>query len=125
MINNLTKIILESLIVGINCVILFYVINFFNINFYTKVFIMGFFKHLFGYLLGLQNYYCSCNIINKYIILESLLEGLIFLLLSFIIIINVDFDNKFILIFLLVFITHIIAEMSGIHTYYCNSYCKL
>lgn len=98
---------------------------FINVNIYTKIFITEFFKHLLGYFLYIHNYYCKCNIVNNYILIESLLEGFIFLLLAFIILSNIDIENKFILIFLLGFIIHIIAEIIGIHTFYCKTFCKV
>jgi len=119
------KVLLESLFIGIYCVIIFYFVNFIDINFYTKVFILGFFKHLLGYFLYIHSIYCKCNVINNYILIESLLEGILFSFLAFIILSNIYIDNKFILIFLLGFIIHIIAEIIGLHTFYCNKFCKV
>ena len=100
-------------------------------------FIIGFLKHLLGYYLGIQDYYCNygdrCMKINEInrgqlkakgdnIIKESLLEGIIFVILG--LVIGLVINDEYLLLFLIGFKIHIISEMTGIHLYFCNYNCK-
>jgi uncharacterized membrane protein len=135
------RLIIESLLVGIYCCVIFWmVISFdqFTGQTYNILFITGFFKHLIGYVSGIHYYYCnyngSCdNLINPLIISESILEGITFIILGFLIKeisattntnstinnMNIDYFN----IFIIGFTLHISSDFLGIHDYYCRTRC--
>jgi hypothetical protein len=112
----------ESIFVGIYVLIIFFVVNYIinkiinkSTNLVTKknkiyfiLFITGFLKHLFGYILNIHTYYCNygfaCKNNNKndknfisvktnYLFLESIIEGIIFV--PFYIILKNIFYNKY------------------------------
>ena len=90
-----------------------------KINIYIYLFILGFFKHLFGYYIGLHKYYCinnskNSNLISNIIFKDSIYEGLCFIILG-IIIIRLFNLNLFISVFLTGFCFHIIAEFIQLH----------
>ena len=108
-------------------------------------FILGFAKHYLGYLLGIHNVYCNqgraCVKINstnkqkykapnKHLFLESILEGIWFLIIGGLFIMFIG-DKKhkkntllfFVFIFLAGGFTHLLAEFVGIHTYFCENNC--
>jgi hypothetical protein len=93
-------------------------------NLYLYLFIIGFFKHLFGYYLGLHDYYCNNNKINKnkFIIYDSILEGLCFIILGNFIFKIFNY-NKIISLFITGFSFHIIAEFINLHTFFKYHRC--
>lgn len=134
--------IIESILIGIYCVIIYFFINIFFTNTFINLFLIftiiffltGFTKHLLSYYLGLHSWYCnngySCkNIINintklnknKYIFIESIGEGILFLLVAMVL--NNIITNKYLIIFLIGFILHITFELIGIHKYFCLFRC--
>jgi len=96
----------------------------FQLDTYIELFIIGFFKHLIGYLIGIETLYCNLikdtndnneyQIKSNYILFECLMEGLAFIyfgyLLKFI-----KIENKILYYFLLGFSLHIISDYYGIH----------
>ncbi len=127
--------IIESIVVGIYCVIIYFVVSIFLTNaFINAVFITGFLKHFLAYYLGLHSWYCNngyaCININKnenkiamnnYILIESIGEGILFLLVA--IVLNSALTNKYLIMFLIGFILHITFELIGIHKYFCSVRC--
>ena len=85
-------------------------------NIYIYLFIIGFFKHLFGYYIGFHDYYCNNNKINKnkYIIFDSILEGICFIIIGNLIFKIFNY-NKIISLFIIGFCFHIIAEFIHLH----------
>lgn len=59
---------------------------------------------------------------NPYIIIESIGEGLLYLLLGYIMIRYAKI-NKLISVFTIGFVLHLIFEIIGIHRVYCNQIC--
>lgn len=127
----------ESAIVGIYVVVLFLVIEHFlplkDWNLF--LFVLGFVKHVFGYLLGIQNFYCiygySCRNVNvkkrtpKQVVytekmVESLLEGFAFVITGALVFYFLT-SNKIYGIFITGFVLHIVAEITGVHKYYCET----
>jgi hypothetical protein len=113
-------------------------------NYTFLLFFTGFFKHFFGYMLGIHAYYCKhgylCNkikykqLLNTQIlniqktsnqlfqlIGESIIEGIIFVVFGKIISIFIRY--KLFAIFIIGFILHILAEIVGIHSYFCSHRC--
>jgi hypothetical protein len=103
-----------------------------------------------GYYIGLHDYYCqngyACIKKNrnkffakkeemlrdkKYVsknrpfqlFIESIIEG--FVVTLFVFFIHLGIDNKSICIFTVGISMHIISEILGIHTFFCNDNCLL
>jgi len=120
---NIKHLIAESIFVGIYCVFLFTILSYAKIHTVSLFFfILGFFKHFLGFFLGLQSVYCNCTILPNYSILfgESILEGFAFLILYQI------FHRLFPKIwvaFTIGFILHILAEIFGLHKWFCEKSC--
>jgi hypothetical protein len=55
------------------------------------------------------------------LIVESILEGGVFIILG--LLLKVFIENRWILMFLLGFLLHIISEFAGVHKYFCKSRC--
>jgi hypothetical protein len=75
-----------------------------------------------GYYSGLQNFYCKYKY-NKYIhydniIYQSILEGLVFIYLGYIL--KNLITSKYIICFIIGFILHILSELLGFHYLFCN-----
>lgn len=127
---NSLLVIIEGIIIGLYVLVLFLFIKRISNNLAIQLFILGFFKHYLGYILGLQSYYCSMYLSNNFdkyksfsknIIFESIMEG--FLFIYFGLILNKLIHNNFFLIFILGFTIHIFAEIFGIHSYFLKYNC--
>jgi hypothetical protein len=130
------KIIVEAILVGIYCDIIYAIIGTFiysgNLNLF--LFILGFSKHLFGFLLNLQLSYCiygeACsgfnnngidyNIIQLYA--DSCIEGFLFIFVGRFL--DLFIKNKYLLFFILGCTLHISSEIIGYHAYFCKFICK-
>jgi hypothetical protein len=55
------------------------------------------------------------------LIVESILEGGVFIILG--LLLKVFIENRWILMFLLGFLLHVIAEYVGVHKYFCKNRC--
>jgi len=116
--------IIEGSIVGVYCtIILFFVKMLIKTG---DIFLVGFLKHLLGHILKIQQYFCYFHykvIISEElswnIIFQSLLEGTIFLLIGKILLLRIK--NKYIVVFIIGFILHILSEILGIHKRFCLS----
>jgi len=108
------KLLLQSVFVGLYSVSIFSLLSKLG---YPNLFLTGFIKHLFGYLLGLQDVFCRCSIHYPFLSLmrDCTLEGILFLIF-------LQRSNTFTK-FLFGFFLHIISEYLGIHKYFCKSYC--
>ena len=123
------KIIAEGLFIGFYNIIIYFFIHLFTNNLIIQLFLTGFFKHYLGYFTGIQDYYCKINKNNQNysskptnIILESLLEGFLFIYIGFLI--SLLIKNRYLLFFILGFFIHIIAEFFGIHYLFLLYNCK-
>lgn len=122
--------ILEALFVGFYCLLLYTIISP-VLSHYRLWFIIGFIKHFMAFYIGLHDYYCNngdaCHdkgnkkALDTYIILDSVLEGIFFIIIgsSFIPL----FTNKYVATFFAGFVIHILAELSGLHKYFCKYRC--
>lgn len=126
-------IILESIIIGIYILFLFFIFRLFiKTHLFIELFIIGFIKHLISYYIGIQSYYCKIHKNNKYIvkssniIIESIFEGLIFIYIGYILKIIIN-HNNFLYPFILGIIIHILADIYGIHKLFLiyNCYLKI
>ena len=126
---QIKKVFIESLFVGVySCFIYFFVSYVIYSNFTLLLFVVGFLKHFLGYYIKIQDYYCNSCVKNSKsqvspqgLFIESILEGGVFIILGFLL----DFfiENRWWLIFLLGFSLHILAELVGVHKYFCNNRC--
>lgn len=123
-------IIAEAFIIGIISLFLYLLLNLIVDNLIIQLFLLGFFKHYLSYFMGLQSFYCKFKLNNNHyqskpndIIFESILEGLIFVYLG--LLLTKIINNKFILIFVLGFIIHIIADFYGVHEIFLKYNCSL
>jgi ascorbate-specific PTS system EIIC-type component UlaA len=125
----------ESLFVGIYSMIIFVTLKYFKLN--NVLFLTGFMKHFLGNILQLHTYYCnygdSCienrqlnqqsNTTITILIAESILEGIMF------VIIGSMFNNinrnitEIQQIFLIGILLHNLAEIIGVHKFFCNNRC--
>lgn len=119
----------EACVIGIICCALLVILKLLVNNFIVLLFLIGFIKHFCSYYFGLQTYYCKKKLnltyiaISNNIIIESILEGLIFIYFG--LLFTKIITNKYILIFILGFIIHIFAELYGIHNLFLKVNCKI
>ena len=122
----------EAVIIGVYSLLIYLLLYFFINNITYLLFLTGVFKHFLGYLLNIQDYYCKYkykyNKIKKnknkiyQIIFESIIEGILFIIIWNII----NNINKIyniydpLIIFFIGFILHIMSEILGVHTYFCQ-----
>ena len=128
------QIFLESVFVGLYSLLLYYLFlhkSKFVSNFFNQLFIIGFFKHLLGYFF-IHRYYCQFGYAckdnnylsvksNKYILIESIGEGLIYVIFGMILI---KYTNTIVTMFMIGFLLHLIFEIIGVHKKYCQQRCK-
>ena len=110
-VNKVTEVTFEAIIVSIYTGILHICIK--------DIFLLGFLKHFLAGILGLHQWYCNYkNYFNykgfykfdiKELILQSIIEGMLFILLF----------NLNINIYLIPFILHITFEILGFHKQFC------
>ena len=123
-------ILLESFLVGLYVFLLYKFLILFQIkNLYLFLFVLGFLKHFIGYVLSIQSFYCkyghACKKYNfttkkkDFIILESFLEGILFLVCGQFFL----FFYKKIPFFLLGFLLHLLFEFIGFHDVFCLKRC--
>jgi hypothetical protein len=129
--------ILESIIVGVYSSMIFLIISNFIKNIYLLFFLTGFIKHLFGYLLNIHTLYCNygyaCSnkdknkdnnkiaIYSNYLWIESIVEGLLYLLIG--LLITKFISNKLIIVFIIGILLHLIFEKLKIHNIFCKTRC--
>ena len=120
---NIKDLIAQSIFVGIYCTILFILLSYAKIETSYIFFVLGFFKHFLGFFFRLHAIYCNCSILPNYGILfgESILEGFAFLLLYQIF---HKLFPKIWLAFTIGFILHILAEIFGLHKWFCEKKCN-
>ena len=129
------KLLSEAFTIGILSLIIFVFVNYLPFNLIVKLFLVGFIKHYFSYLIGIQRFYCnlylSKNRNDKYkyevktksILIESLFEGLIYTYLG--LLLSKAFSNCYLIIFTLGFCLHIISDFYGIHTLFLRNNCYI
>jgi len=123
------KVLTESLFVGVyTCIIYFFASYIVSSNFTLLLFVVGFLKHFLGYYLKIQDYYCDTCVkgskshTTKQILFgESILEGGVFIILG--LLLKVFIESRWILMFLLGFLLHMIAEFVEVHKYFCKNRC--
>ena len=119
---NIKELIAQSIFVGLYCVFLFTIVSYAKIESSYFFFVLGFFKHFLGFFLGLHAVFCNCSILPNYAIVfgESILEGVAFLILYQIF---HRLFSKIWVAFTIGFIAHILAEIFGLHKWFCEKRC--
>lgn len=134
---NILYVLLEALLVGFFCVVLYGGLQWMK-PFLLLLFVLGFLKHSLGYVSGLESLFCNhgqaCkeihpstrNTIRKeahteILFLESLMEGLVFVLGG---LLFYGVTSKVYIVFLIGFFLHVIAELGGLHTQFCEKNCQ-
>lgn len=109
------KLVLEAIVVGIISLSVSLVLN-------SSVFLIGFFKHFLSGIFGLHHWYCkkSCDVNYPKLLIESLLEGIMFVVMFEIILKPFKVSLPF---FWIGFILHILTELVGIHKVFCEKLC--
>lgn len=131
----------ESVFVGLYCILLYFVIQhvFCFSDWNMFLFALGFLKHLFGYFLGIQRFYCyngyacvsvgnnnkshekkklTLNKITEKIV-ESTFEGLAFVFLGNFVELAIT-TNYILVIFMTGVLIHILSECIGLHAEFCK-----
>jgi|LakMenEpi03Aug12_release.lakeMendotaPanAssembly.Ray.scaffolds.fasta_scaffold1111074_1 hypothetical protein len=120
----------ESIFVGFYCSILYIFISpFFSNNCF--LFIFGFFKHFLANYLGIHKLYCNIgyackkykknDIDDKYLIIDSILEGIFFIIIGNII--GNIIKNIILRFFIIGIILHLLAELFLLHDFFCKNRC--
>lgn len=128
----------ESVVVGLYTVSVFFALKPYVLDNRVLWFLTGFLKHLIGWAIGLQTYYCKFgNACQRYvsgkntkrkfsfpgqILLESIGEGLLFV--AFLtLLFRIFKQNKYVTLFATGFLLHMVFELSGVHHKYCLDGC--
>jgi len=141
------QVLLEALFVALYTAVLFQILSLFINNKYLLLYTLGFCKHFLSYYLYIHDLYCNsgyaCKKIlhnhddddydnkiiyksqKKFLLIESLFEGVWFLIAGTIVTSITSKSKWFGLIFALGFVTHVISEMLYIHDYFCSYNCKV
>ena len=139
------QVLLEALFVALYTAGLFQILSLFINNKYLLLYTLGFCKHFLSYYLYIHDLYCNtgyaCKKIlhnhddyenkiiyksqKKFLLIESLFEGVWFLIAGTIVTSITSKSKWFGLIFALGFVTHVISEMLYIHDYFCSYNCKV
>jgi len=138
------RIIKEATLIGMYSVFMYTLVSYIIHNKIYILFIAGFMKHLLAYFIGIHTYYCnngyacttkSTKIFQQQqqqyssknnaiqLLIESVIEGFLFVILGTTI--HFFIRNMFISMFLVGLLLHIVAEVLGIHAYFCENRCKI
>ena len=126
---------LEAFLVGLFCVLLYLGLSWIK-PFLLLLFVLGVFKHSVGYISGIESLYCTygqacekqtCEQARRkahthQLLLESILEGLAFMVIGLIFYKN---TTPIRMVFLTGVLLHLIAEFSGLHARFCQKNCIL
>jgi len=129
----------ESIFVGLYSCIIFLLISQIFTNYTWILFCTGFLKHFSGYVFGIQTYYCNHGLAcsnrreqkekSKYeakipddrLLIECILEGIGYIVLGSFFILFIK--NNLLADFCIGASMHILAEIFGIHRYFCETHC--
>jgi hypothetical protein len=129
----------ESIMVGLYTLTIFWMLRPYVLDKNLLFFLTGFSKHFLGWFIGLQTYYCKFgNACQRYvsgnnterkfsfpgqILLESIGEGLIFVLVLTLMF-RIFRQNKYLTLFATGFALHMVFEVMGFHHKYCIDGCS-
>ena len=129
--------IFESILVGIYSGVIAIILSFVIHNYYYLLFLTGFIKHVGGYYLNIHTYYCNhgdaCTRTPstwstarsknnpRQLIFESIIEGIAYVVGGFIC--SFLISNMYVSVFIVGIAMHILAELLGIHRFFCKNRC--
>ena len=129
---------IKSILVGAYSLVIYVFVNIIIHNDYVLLFLVGFCKHLFGYLLYFHTLYCNygyaCiksnkpaqykkSVYSNILLYESVMEGIVYVVLG--ITLGSFITNKYIIYFSIGFALHLISEILQLHNYFCIKLCSL
>lgn len=132
----------EAIFVGIYTLIIYFLLSFFIKNPSLLFFFVGFTKHFSGDFIQLHTFYCNYGYACRYyfgkdnilhyfsdkkevvILIESILEGFVFLFLGLLLFSFLCFERKWYWFFLFGYFLHIFFEKIGIHQLFCKYRCS-
>ena len=110
-------ILVESILVGVYSFLIYFCFQSIR-PFVLMLFLTGVIKHYMGYWLGLQTLFCQERRGLKHVkpppLYELVLEGIYFVVLG--ILLSQVLQSKGLILFLIGFILHTSAEITGVHT---------
>ena len=116
---------IESVLVGIYCILVYFSLYSYKINSLVILLLLaGFIKHFFGYVLGIQKYYCNCIYFNQpwmILFIECIIESLLFVFIG--LIFSQIIKNRILLFFLIGVSLHSLFELAGFHSFFCMNKC--
>ena len=123
------NLLIEQFGVGVFTSIIYLLLLPFKLEYFVLLFLYGFFKHLFGYYLGIQTFFCNQNLPGTksvvpfpQLILECIFEGLLFLSFGFLLV--KCGLHRFIIPYVIAFSIHIIIDSTGLHNLFLKHRCK-
>lgn len=125
----------ESIFVGLYSCMVFLLVSQFITKYMWVLFCTGFLKHLSGYVFQIHTYYCNngsacskhekvkyeAQIPTSQLLIECVLEGIGYILLGSLFILFIK--NNLFSNFCIGASMHILAEILGIHRYFCETHC--
>ena len=128
--------IMEALLVGIYTWFNYMLFSPFIKNFYALLLVVGFSKHFLGSGLQIHDWYCNkgeacIKVLSQdqnyeantlYIIRDSLLESILFLIIGFLLSYKLTNGQLF---FTIGIILHILAEKMLVHNHFCKTACNI
>ena len=124
------NLLIEQFGVGVFTSIIYLLLLPFKLEYFVLLFLYGFFKHLFGYYLGIQTFFCNQNLPGTksvvpfpQLILECIFEGLLFLSFGFLLV--KCGLHRFIVPYIIAFSIHIVVDFTGLHNLFLKHRCKL
>ena len=117
------NIFLQSVFVGIYCILLFIPLSYIIHNKFSILFVLGFCKHFLGFVFGIQSFFCKCAINTPYSILfyESIFEGALFVIFGYIL--TLLQLKKLVQIFIIGLVLHLLFEILSGHKWFCENRC--
>lgn len=115
----------ESVFVGIYSWMIYKIVQLF-VPVSCLFFLVGFFKHVVGYWIGLHAYYRkygdACQSVyrtnyNSSLFVESFLEGFAYVMLGMLL--GIRIRSKDLLFFLIGVLLHLLAEWTSVHSEFC------
>ena len=123
------NLLIEQFGVGVFTSIIYLLLLPFKLEYFVLLFLYGFFKHLFGYYLGIQTFFCNQNLPGTksvvpfpQLILECIFEGLLFLSFGFLLV--KCGLHRFIIPYIIAFSIHIVVDSTGLHNLFLKHRCK-
>lgn len=135
------RIVIEGVIVGMFGLVIYVLFSKIK-NVHALYFIVGFLKHLLGYVIGLHSLYCkygnacrvgsyATSIYSNHLLIECILEGVLFVCFRIFIVwvftkllnVKITRNANLVIIFSIGVCLHILFEVVYIHGMFCKYRC--